>query len=478
MAKKNLNRTKIVATVGPACDSITSLTALKRAGVSVFRLNFSHSTHQQHEERIARIRKINENESVPIAILMDLQGPKIRIGDIKNGYTDLKIGKKLTITTENILGSSNKISTSYKGLPEDVQIGDVILIDDGNIELKVQDKSQNEVFTKILHGGRLKSKKGINLPGTNISAPSLTKKDKEDLMFALQRDADWIALSFVRSAKDVRDLRKIINKQGKSTRIVSKIEKPEAVADIDAIIKESDALMVARGDLGVEIPMEQVPLVQKKIIRKCNQCSKPVIVATQMLESMIQNPRPTRAEASDIANAIMDGADAVMLSGETAAGKFPALAARAMAKIIRSVEATTKVIYNKNYDVDLKSPTYLSDRILAAATMLACETGASKLTGMTMSGYTAFKLARHRPDADIFIFTGDLTLQRQLGLVWGVRAFFYSNFESTDDAFDDIIQILLDNGFIKNGDTVVTTGTIPVSSRKRTNSVRINVIEH
>jgi len=328
-----------------------------------------------------------------------------------------------------------------------------------------------------LHGGRLKSKKGINLPGTNISSPSLTEKDKADLKFALQNEADWIALSFVRSSKDVRDLRKIINRAKSSTKIISKIEKPEAVDDIEAIIQESDALMVARGDLGVEIPMEKVPIIQKMIIQKCNQYAKPVIVATQMLESMIQNPRPTRAEASDIANAILDGADAVMLSAETAAGKFPAHATRAMSRIIKAVESTSKIIYNKNYEKDIPTNCYLNDRILATAIMLATDTDTKIITGMTMSGYTAFHLSSHRPDADIFIFTGNWRLHCQLALVWGVKSFYYNKFESTDDAFDDIIRILFERKLVKTGDTVITTGTIPVASRKRTNSVRINVIE-
>lgn len=471
------NRTKIIATIGPASSSKSVIRSLIRSGANVLRLNFSHGTHEDHLNRIRMIRSLSKEFDEPIGILMDLQGPKIRIGDVTDGAVQLKVGQKLTITIQEIMGSSQKISTSYQHLPKDVKKGDVILIDDGNIELRVLDQHEDEVMTQVLHGGILKSKKGINLPDTNVSVPSLTEKDLIDLAFGLAHDVDWIALSFVRKAEDIMELREIIRKNGKRTKIIAKIEKPEAVENIDAIIEASDGLMVARGDLGVEIPMERVPLIQKQIIRKCNIAAKPVIVATQMLESMIQNPRPTRAEASDVANAIMDGADTVMLSAETAAGNYPTLAVRSMSRIIKSVEDNIEWIFDKNFENEKDSDTFYNDRVLATACQLAEDTHARVITGMTVSGYTAFNISKYRPKASIIIFTGNKTLLSQLTLVWGVRSYYYEKFESTDDALNDIQDFLIKNEFIKRGDIYITTGTIPVSSRKRTNSVRLNIYE-
>jgi pyruvate kinase len=471
------NRTKIIATIGPASSSKSVIRSLIRSGTNVLRLNFSHGTHEDHLNRIKMIRSLSKEFDEPLGILMDLQGPKIRIGDVIDGAVQLKVGQKLTITIHDIIGSSQRISTSYQHLPKDVKKGDVILIDDGNIELRVLDQLEEEVVTQVLHGGILKSKKGINLPDTNVSVPSLTEKDLIDLAFALAHDVDWIALSFVRKAEDVKELREIIRRNGKGTKIIAKIEKPEAVENIDAIIEASDGLMVARGDLGVEIPMEKVPLIQKQIIRKCNIAAKPVIVATQMLESMIQNPRPTRAEASDVANAIMDGADTVMLSAETAAGNYPTLAVRSMSRIIKSVEDNIDWIFDKNFENEKDSDTFYNDRVLATACQLAEDTHARVITGMTVSGYTAFNISKYRPKASIIIFTGNKTLLSQLALVWGVRSYYYEKFESTDDALNDIQDFLIKNEFIKRGDVYITTGTIPVSSRKRTNSVRLNIYE-
>jgi pyruvate kinase len=355
--------------------------------------------------------------------------------------------------------------------------GDIILLDDGNIEIRVTDKKKDMVFGQVLHGGILKSRKGINLPHSSISLPCITDKDLDDLEFGLKHEVDWIALSFVRTADDIRKLKKIIENHKNATKVVAKIEKPEAVENIDEIIAESDALMVARGDLGVEIPMERVPLIQKVIIKKCNIAAKPVIVATQMLESMIQNPRPTRAEASDVANAILDGADAVMLSAETAAGKYPALSVRSMAKIIRSVEKNYEGIYFKNYDLDEKSPTFLNDRVLATAAILARDTHAKVITGMTVSGYSALNLSRYRPNAHIYIFTGSKHFLNQVGLIWGVRAFMYEKIESTDDAANDIKNFLMGKELLHKGDVYVSTGTTPVASKQRTNTVRLNIAD-
>jgi pyruvate kinase len=475
--KEEANRTKIIATLGPASNSRSTIRSLIRSGANVLRVNLSHGTHDEHLQRIKIIRSISKEFNVPVGILLDLQGPKIRIGNIQDGATSIRVGQKLTITVHELIGDNQKISTSYQNLPRDVKKGDVILIDDGNIELKVLEQSDEEVVTQVLHGGMLKSKKGINLPDTNVSIPSLTEKDLIDLEFAFAHQVDWVALSFVRKADDIKELREIINKKGKKTKIVAKIEKPEAVENIEEIIAASDGLMVARGDLGVEIPMEKVPLLQKQIIRKCNVAAKPVIVATQMLESMILNPRPTRAEASDVANAIMDGADAVMLSGETAAGNYPTLAVRSMARIIRSVEENAEGIFFKNYEIEKDSDTFYNDRVMASACQLAQDTKARVITGMTVTGYTAFNISKYRPKASIIIFTGNKSLLSQLALVWGVRGYFYEKFESTDDALNDIQEFLIKNDLIRQKDIYITTGTIPVSSRKRTNTVRLNIFE-
>ena len=474
--KKSFNRTKIVATLGPASNTKSKIHSLVNAGVNVFRLNFSHGSQEENLRRMEIIRSINQELQAPVAILADLQGPKIRIGTIENGSIRLKVGQKITITTKNIIGNSEIISTSYQALPRDVNKGDIILIDDGNIGIKVIGKERKEIYGQVLYGGVLKSKKGINLPDTKVSLPSLTEKDKNDLEFCIEHDVDWVALSFVRKTEDILALRRIIESSEKSIRIVAKIEKPEAVDNIDGIINASDALMVARGDLGVEIPMEQVPVIQKKLVRKCNEAGKPVIVATQMLESMAFNPKPTRAESSDVANAIMDGADAVMLSVETAAGEYPSLAVRSMSRIIESVEKGVEFIFNKNFEGDEFSEGYLFDRVLASACKLANETNANVITGITGSGYTAFNIARQRPHAQIYIFTGNKKLMTQLALVWGVKVIYYEKFESTDDAVNDIQSILVDRKVLKPGDIYVTTSTIPVISRTRNNSVRINVV--
>jgi pyruvate kinase len=475
--KKSFNRTKIVATLGPASNTRTKIKSLINAGANVFRLNFSHGSQEENLKRINIIRAINEELEIPVAILADLQGPKIRIGAIENGAVNLKVGQKITVTTQDILGNHERISTTYTLLPQDVEKGDMILIDDGNIGIRIIGKSKNEVFGQVVYGGVLKSRKGINLPNTRVSIPSLTEKDRDDLDFCLRHEVDWVALSFVRAAEDISKLREIIQRSGKFTKIVAKIEKPEAVDNIDDILEASDALMVARGDLGVEIPMEQVPMIQKMLVNKCNHAGKPVIVATQMLESMAFNPRPTRAESSDVANAIMDGADAVMLSVETAAGQYPSMAVRSMSKIIEFVENGVDFIFNKNFEGNKYSEGYIYDRVLASACKLAEETGARVITGITGSGYTAFNIARQRPRAQIYIFTGNRLLLTQLALLWGVKVIFYEEFESTDDAVNYIQEILLKRRILKTGDIYVTSSVIPVASRKRNNSVRIHVVE-
>ena len=471
------NKTKIVATVGPASNNEDMLRKLIFAGVDVFRLNFSHGTHDIHREVLQMIKGLRKELDTHVAILQDLQGPKIRVEAVEDNGVLLEAGKPLTITIDSLMGTAQKVSTSYQGLPRDVSVGDMILIDDGNIELKVVSKTDREVVAEVVHGGILKSRKGINLPTSKVSAPSLTEKDHKDLLFGLENDVDWIALSFVRSAEDIHDLRKIIESKGSKAKIIAKIEKPEAVENIDAIIEATDAIMVARGDLGVEIPMEQVPLVQKEMIEKCNAAAKPVIVATQMLESMITNPRPTRAEASDVANAVLDGADAVMLSAESASGDYPELAVSSMVRIITTVERKAESIYNKEYTTDPDTGTYNNYRVLEAACKLASQTKAAVLTGMTFSGYTAYGLSRHRPKTDIVIFTGNHKLLNQIALAWGVRGLYYDRMASMDETIEDIQKALKDKNYAKTGDLMINTSRMPLESDNRTNTIRLSKIK-
>lgn len=473
---KTQNHAKIVATVGPASNTKETLIQLVNAGVNVFRLNFSHGEHSVHADVIQKIREVNEELGSHAAILQDLQGPKIRVELVKDNGVEIIPGNELIITTDSCEGTSERVSTSYQNLPNDVKPGDMVLIDDGNLELSVKEIKGNDVHCVVKYGGILKSRKGINLPFTNVSAPALTKKDITDLAFGLANDVDWIALSFVRSGEDIRDIKSRIAKEGKDIRVVAKIEKPEALQDIDEIIAESDALMVARGDLGVEIVMEEVPMAQKMIVEKCNLAAKPVIIATQMMESMINNPRPTRAETNDVANAVLDGADAMMLSAETAAGKYPVQAVEYMARTIGSVEGAGK-IYDHFYLPNPNSDTFLNDNLMLTACKLSEHVNAKGVIGNTFSGYTAFKMSSHRPHAKIFIFTPNKALIPKLSLVWGVQGFFYDRVESTDKTFADQEQILKDHGYIKSGDVFITTASMPIYEKGRTNTLKINVAE-
>ncbi len=474
----SFKKTKIIATVGPASNTPEKLEELVKAGADIFRLNFSHGTHDDHLKVIKYVREINEKLGTHVCLLQDLQGPKIRTRDMENGGVEIVNGQDLIITTEKMLGNSQKVSTTYQSLVDDVAVGDMILVDDGKIELKVKSINGREVVTEVVHGGVLKSKKGINLPYSNVSAPSMTEKDIEDLAFGIENEVDWIALSFVRTAADVLDLKKRISAQGKQIRVIAKIEKPEAVKNIDEIIEASDALMVARGDLGVEIVMEEVPMVQKMIVKKCNKACKPVIIATQMMESMIDNLRPTRAETNDIANAVMDGADAVMLSAETAAGKFPIPAVVSMARTILTVEAMGD-IYDKSYEdqEDTSSPTSYSNSVVRTACSLSKQTHAKAIVGMTTSGYTAFRISSHRPKANIFIFTSNKSLLTTMNLIWGVRGFYYDKMVSTDDTFADIERILKEKGHINKGDVFITTASMPIHAKLRTNMLKVNITE-
>lgn len=469
------NKTKIVATVGPASSSKEMLTSLIQEGVDVFRLNFSHGTHSDHQKVINLVREINSELNLSVALLQDLQGPKIRVQEIQPD-SHLEAGQEFTITIKQQVGNSKIASTSYQELPNDVKKGDKILIDDGKIELKVLDVTATEVTTKVIYGGPLKSRKGINLPNTKVSAPSLTDKDLKDLEFGLKNEVDWIALSFVRKAQDIKILRGILEKHKSASRIVAKIEKPEALSNIDEIIAATDAVMVARGDLGVEIWLEEVPMVQKMLVEKCNKAAKPVIVATQMMESMIENPRPTRAETNDVANAVMDGADAVMLSAETAAGKYPIEVIQSMVRTITSAEKNEKMYYRFR-DVDPKSPIFINDSLVLAACKLAKEVGAKAIVGMTSSGYTALKSASHRPNLNIFVFTGNKSLLNQINLVWGSRAYHYDKVNSTDETIADVEAILKQEGHLQSGDIFVTLASMPIKDRQRTNALKINVVK-
>ena len=474
-----IHRTKIVATVGPACDTYEKLLQLVKCGVNVFRLNFSHGTHEEKAKSIEHIRRINKTEPFNIAIIADLQGPKLRVGEIEDGAINVEKGDILTFTNEKVIGNKERIYVSYPNLHEDVAIGNKILINDGKLEVKVKKiLKNNDVQVEVILGGILASKKGINLPDTKISLPALTRKDHQDLDFIIEQKLDWVALSFVRSVKDIKHLSDILEKKNSKTKVIAKIEKPEALVNLRDIIVESDAIMIARGDLGVELPVEKVPLLQKQIIRKCLHRAKPVIVATQMMESMIEMNKPNRSEITDVANAVLEGADAVMLSGETATGQHPSLVVETMRKIIMEVERTD---YNYNLEEDLApqphSPSFLSDAICYNACKLAKDVNADALIGMTQSGYTAFVLSSYRPKAPLYIFTKERTLVNQLSLSWGVRAFFYDEEESLDDIFADQIDILKERKFLKTSEVVVSTGSTPVSLHLPTNVIKITKIE-
>ncbi len=476
MTNPGFNKTKILATVGPASNTEEILYNLALSGANVFRLNFSHGTHKDHAAVIKLIRKINKKHNLNLGILQDLQGPKIRVGEVENNGVMIEPGKTITITNDPVVGNAELISTVYQNLPNDVVSGDRILIDDGNLELVVNNTDGKNVNCTVIHGGLLKSRKGINLPSTRISAPSLTEKDLEDLEFGLENEVDWIALSFVRSAEDIKDLRDRIQKANKQCRIVAKIEKPEALENIESIINATDSIMVARGDLGVEVPMEKVPLWQKKMVELCKLACKPVIIATQMLESMIVNPRPTRAETNDVATAVLDGADAVMLSAETASGNFPVNSVKAMTSIISHIEANADVYHNL-YKIPLEDETFLSNNLILMASRLSRNVSAKAIIGITSSGFTALRIASHRPKANQFVFTRNKSLITQLSLVWGVRAYHYESNVSTDATFMDIQDKLKKEGHVQTGDIIINTASMPLKAKGKTNMLKVHVVE-
>ena len=475
--KVSNNRTKIVATLGPASVKKDVLLAMIKAGVNVCRLNFSHGKAEDHQKAIDTIREINEKYKINVGILADLQGPKIRIGLVKDGGIHLVNGTRINMTTKECIGDDSQIYITYEAFPKDVHAGEVILLDDGKIQMKVIDTNKKDtVVCEVVHGGILTSRKGVNLPNTKVSIPSLTEEDLINLDFALKNDVEWIGLSFVRTAEDIIDLKRIISRSGKASRVIAKIEKPEAIDNIDAIIAVTDGVMVARGDLGVEMPLEEVPLLQKMIARKCRNASKPVIIATQMLESMITTPRPTRAEVNDVANSVLDGADAVMLSGETSVGEFPVIVIETMAKIVHNVE---ELGYPFNTPKELNNTTanYIGDAVCSSAVFLSEHTNAVGIVAMTVSGYTAFEISSHRPKANTYIFTSNRNLLNAMSLVWGVKAFYYDKLDSTDKTIADVNTILKNENLIENGDVVINTAAIPIAKQGKTNMIKVTVVE-
>lgn len=469
------SKTKVIATLGPATGSAEIFPQLIDAGVDVCRLNFSHGDREFQKQMVENVRKINNEKNYNLAILGDLQGPKLRIGDVENNEIFLGDGETVLFSTDDGVGTRDKVFIRYENFARDVQAGERVLVDDGKIVLEVAETNgTNEVLLKVINGGVLSSKKGVNLPNTKVSLPCLTPKDLEDLNFALDNDFEWIGLSFVRSASDIIELKHIISSRGKSAKVVAKIEKPEALEDITNIIRETDAIMVARGDLGVEIPMENVPLIQKDLVKKCKIASKPIIIATQMMESMITNYNATRAEVNDVANAIMDGADAVMLSGETSVGKFPVRVIENVQKIIKNVEGF-EGIYNNDL-MSISKRRFVTDAICRASVELAEKTNAKAIITMTFTGYTAFEISSYRPKADIFVFTGNRSLLNTLSLVWGVKGFYFDKFVSTDHSIAESSHMLKKDGLVKDNDLVVFTASVPMQEKGQTNMLKLHHI--
>ena len=469
------NRTKIIATIGPSSSDYQVLREMVITGVDVVRLNFSHGSHKDHKKVISNVRKISDELGVPITILQDLQGPKIRVGKLDKEQIVLKDGNTLSVTSKNIIGNQNSICIDNNVIG-DINIGEKILIDDGKIELKVVSKEDKQLEAIVVRGGILLERKGVNLPESDIKLSSVTEKDIKDLNFGLKNDVDWIALSFVRSAKDILELKNLIKDSGYKTKVIAKIEKPQAIKNIDDIITESDGLMVARGDLGVEVPMETVPIIQKKIVDKCNLACKPVIIATQMLESMITSKTPTRAESNDVANAVLDGTDAVMLSAESATGKYPLLAVESMSRIINSVEKTSNLIYFK-FEKFKKLRNKISESLITTACRLSKQISAKAIVTMTKSGYSAFRVSGSRPKARIYIVTNDKKIGNELNLIWGVRSLYYDKTENIDSTLENIEKILVENNHLSKNDKYIITSSMPSHWKGHTNMMKVNQVD-
>ncbi|MBF6641311.1 pyruvate kinase [Flavobacterium sp. J49] len=471
-------KTKIVATLGPACSSKEVIKKMIDAGVNVFRINFSHADYADVKERIDIIRGLNDEFGYTTAILADLQGPKLRVGVMKEDVV-VNPGDIITFqTAEDVPGTKERVYMNYLSFPQDVNPGERILLDDGKLIFEaLETNGSTEVICKVIQGGPLKSKKGVNLPQTKVSLPALTKKDIKDALFAIEQEVDWIALSFVRTPKDLEELQDLIAKHSSyKIPIVAKIEKPEAVENIDKIVAFCDGLMVARGDLGVEIPAHEVPLIQKKLIHRAKTARIPVIVATQMMETMITSLTPTRAEVNDVANSVMDGADAVMLSGETSVGNYPVEVIEKMTQIIEAVEDSPLIIVPQN-PPHVRTKRFITKSICYHAATMANDIKAKAISTLTNSGYTAFQISAWRPKAHILVYTSNKRILTQLNLLWGVNAFFYDKFVSTDDTVGDVNDIAKEKGYVKKGDMLINLAAMPVADKGMVNTLRVSEIE-
>lgn len=467
-----MKRTKIVATLGPASSEPSVLEAMLRAGVNVFRVNFSHGSHEQHRGTIRTIREILERTGLHAAILADLQGPKLRVGVVEEGAV-VEPGDRVVFTNEKCDGTKERVYMTYAQFPKDVNPGETILLDDGKLMMRVLSTNrQDEVVTEVVQGGPLKSKKGVNLPNTRVSLPCLTEKDLADLDVAMDENVDWIGLSFVRNAQDIKELRTILDKNGSNAGIIAKIEKPEAVSDIERILDATDGVMVARGDLGVEVPMESVPLIQKMIVAKAVERAKPVIVATQMMESMIDSMTPSRAEVNDVANAVLDGADAVMLSGETSVGQYPVEVVTAMAKIVAAAE-TSGVNHIKERKPKKGDDRFVNNAICFQAAKMANLVEAKAICTMTFSGYSAQLISSFRPKSNIYAFTSNRAILNKVSLYWGVCGYYYDGLESTDQTMMDITKQLRNDALVEDGYFIIQLASMPILKKGTTNTMRI-----
>ncbi|MFD1094616.1 pyruvate kinase [Salegentibacter chungangensis] len=471
-------KTKIVATLGPATSSKDTLNKMLRAGVNVFRINFSHANYDDVRERIKMIRELNEKHGYNAAILGDLQGPKLRVGTMKEEVVVSKGDEIVFATGEEFKGTAKRVYMNYETFPQDVKAGERILLDDGKLIFEVvSTNKKDEVKTKVIQGGPLKSKKGVNLPNTNISLPALTEKDVKDAIFACEMQVDWMALSFVRHADDLIELQKLINEHSEhKIPIIAKIEKPEGVANIEKIVAYCDGLMVARGDLGVEIPAHEVPLIQKKLVLTAKKARIPVIIATQMMETMITSLTPTRAEVNDVANSVMDGADAVMLSGETSVGQYPVEVIQKMCQILESVE-NSPLIKVPHDPPHVRTKRYITKAVCYHAAHMANEIKAKAICTLTNSGYTAFQISAWRPESHILVFTSNKRILSQLSLLWGVKAFFYDKFVSTDDTIDDVNDIAKAGKFVEKGDFTINLAAMPIAEKGMVNTLRVSEIK-
>lgn len=467
-----LPKTKIVCTIGPASNSPEVMTALVESGMSVARLNFSHGTHSEHARMIRLIRETSRQLNRPIAILQDLCGPKIRVGEIPGPGMVLSSGQTLILTSEQAPAHDNRVPVSYGDLPSQVKAGDRILLADGMMELVVEHTSQSDIYCKVITGGRLSSHKGVNLPTSTLAIPAMTEKDRRDLLFGLEADVDYVALSFVRSATDIHTIKKIIHRQNRHTPVIAKFEKHEALDNVDAILAAADGVMVARGDLGVEVPLENVPSIQKMLVRKANSLGKPVIIATQMLRSMVDAPRPTRAEAADVANAVLDGADAVMLSEETASGQYPVEAVHYMALIATKAEMN----YPHRYYLRLPPQKGTAESVANAACMLAGNLDAAAIVATTRSGSTAAQIARYRPSQSIVALSPDVRAVQRLALLWGCIPTFLDNIQDTDAMVEKAAEAVLKKGHVHKGEKVVITAGRPIWAEGTTNMLWVKTL--